>query len=234
MRILERTFLAIGLSLLLTCTVTAQQAETPAETTMAPEEFSNILKQVWSFLKAETETYLASIATRGEFETSREFQRRVADTRQQYLAKVTKQSQDQKFHERLFPVLFKASLGEYDADRQLFTISSATVVEAPYNIPTVECRIRKNPYVFLADSIRAGYRTSSLYINLPRGHRWQVSRDMARAARNEEANVYFRVTFAVKIEHPDVRDRAIIELDPRELAFLNNATQKVFWAIPLK
>lgn len=234
MRTLERTFLAMGVALLLTCTVTARQAQEPAQTAMAPEEFSNILKQAWSFLKAETETYLASIATRGEFETSREFQRRVADTRQQYLSKVSKQSQDQKFHERTFPVLFKAALGDYDADRQLFTISSSTIVEAPYNIPTVECRIRRNPYVFLADSIRAGYRTSSLYIKLPKGHRWQVSRDMARAARNEEANVYFRVTFAVKIEHPEVRDRAIIELDPRELALLNNATQKVFWAVPLK
>lgn len=229
-----RQFLLSTLIVLFLPAALPAQEQSPAETSITPEEFSNTLKQIWSFLKSETETYLASIADRGEFETSREFERRVADARQQYVSKTSKHAEDQKLSERMFPVLFKATLGSYDADRELFTISSGTIVEAPYNIPTVECTIRKNPYVFLADSIRAGYRTSSLYVSLPRGHRWQVKRDMARAAKNDEANIYFRVKFAVRIRHADTYDKVMIELDPRELALLNNATQQVFWAVPLK
>lgn len=229
----RRILLSTLIVLFVPTALPAQQEQSSSETSITPEEFSNTLKQIWSFLKSETETYLASIATRGEFETSREFERRVADARQQYVSKTSKYAEDQKLSDRLFPVLFKANLGSYDADRELFTISSGTIVEAPYNIPTVECTIRKNPYVFLADSIRAGYRTSSLYVKLPSGHRWQVKRDMARAAKNDEANVYFRVKFAVRIRHADTYDKVMIELDPRELALLNNATQQVFWAVPL-
>jgi hypothetical protein len=234
MSTVRRILLSIFLLSLLPGILPAQQGQPAAETMMMPEEFSNTLKQIWSFLKSETETYLASVVTRGEFETSQEFQRRVTDARQQYVAKTLKYGQDQNLGERVFPVLFKAVLESYDADRQLFSITSKTVVEAPYNIPTIECRIRSNPYVFLADSIRAGYRTSSLYISLPKGHRWQVGRDMARAAKADEANVYFRVKFTVGIAHPDTRDRVVIELDPRELALVNNATQQVFWTVPLK
>lgn len=230
----RRFLLSTLVVLFLPFALPAQQEPSPAETSLTPEEFSNTLKQIWSFVKAEMETYLASIAARGEFETSREFERRVADARQQYVSKTSKYAEDQRLSERVFPVLFKATLGSYDADRELFTISSGTIVEAPYNIPTVECRIRKNPYVFLADSIRAGYRTSSLYVNLPPGHRWQVKRDMARAAKNDEANIYFRVKFAVGVRHTEVHDKVLIELDPRELALLNSATQQIFWAVPLK
>ena len=82
------------------------------------------------------------------------------DSRRQYIAKVMKYSRDQKLDQREFSVLFKATLGTYDADKEMYPISSPTVVDAPYNIPTVQCVIRKNPYVALADSIRKGYRTS--------------------------------------------------------------------------
>ena len=217
--------------------LTAQQPEPssgPQEETMMPQDFTNLLKEVWSFLKAETDSYLASIASKGQFETAREFERRVTDSRQQALSKIVKYSRDQKLDQRMIAVLFKASLGSYDADKSVFPISSTTVIDAPYNIPTVQCQIRRNPYVHLADSIRSGYRTSSLFIRLPKGHRWQVGRDLARTAKAEEEDVYFRVKFMVNIENSDLRKHAILEFVPKELALVNNATNKVFWAIPVR
>ncbi len=213
-----------------------QPASSPAqqEEIMMPQDFTNLLKEIWSFLKAETESYLLSIASKGEFETAREFERRVADSRQQTLSKVIKFSRDQKLDQRMIAVLFKTNLGSYDADKGVFSISSGTVIDAPYNIPTVQCQIRRNPYVHLADSIRSGYRTSSLYISLPKGHRWQVGRDLARTAKAEEADIYFRVKFMVDIEKSDFKKHATLEFVPRELALINNTTNKVFWAVPIR
>lgn len=225
------------LALIVPVGLMAQQADQPAapqEETMMPQDFTNLLKEIWSFLKAETDNYLASIAAKGEFETAREFERRVADSRQQAISKIIKHSRDQRLDQRTISVLFKASLGTYNADKNLFPISSTTVIDAPYNIPTVQCQMRKNPYVYLADSIRSGYRTSSLYIKLPKGHRWQVGRDLARTAKAEEENVYFRVKFMVNIEKSDLKKYAILEFVPREIALINNATSKVFWAVPIR
>jgi hypothetical protein len=216
----------------------AQQQQTPqnpAEEVMTPAEFTNFLKQVWSFVKDQTDGYLTSIAKKEEFETAREFERRLADTRQQYVSTLIKYSRDNKLDQRSFAVLFKAELGTYDADKQLYMISSVTVVDAPYNIPTVLTTIRKNPYVYLADSIRAGYRTSSLYIKLPKGNRWQVGRDLARSAKAEEENIFFRAKLMIDIENPNLKEqRAVLELIPRELAFVNHATSKVFWSVPIR
>lgn len=217
--------------------VPAQQTQSPPapqEETMMPQDFTNLLKDIWTFLKNETDNYLASVASKGEFETAREFERRVNDTRQQSLAKVINYSREQKLDQRVIAVLFKASLGAYDADKGVFPISSTTIIDAPYNIPTVQCQMRKNQYVHLADSIRSGYRTSSLYISLPRGHRWQAGRDLARSAKAEEENIYFRVKFMINIEKSDLKKQAILEFVPKELALVNSATSKVFWAVPIR
>jgi len=215
----------------------AQQQATPApaEEVMVPEEFTNFLKQVWSFVKSETDNYLSSIESREEFETAREFERRVTDTRQRYVANLVKYSRDQKLDQRAISVLFKASLDSYDPDRLLYSISSVTVVDAPYNIPTVLTTIRKNQYVHLADSIRSGYRTSSLYIKLPKGHQWQVGRDLAKSTKAEEGNIYFRARLMVNIENPNLKEqKAVFELVPQELALVDNVTNKVFWAVPIR
>lgn len=227
-----------SLTIFLSPVLLGQQAPSspPAaqEETMMPQDFTNMLKDIWTFLKTETESLQAGIAAKGEFETAKEFERRVTDSRQQYLAKIIKYSRDQRLDQRTISVLFKASLGNYDADKSQFPITSVTVVEAPYIIPTVQCKIRRNQYVHLADSIRSGYRTSSLYIQLPRGHRWQVGRDLARTAKAEEANIYFRVKFVVDIEKPNLKEHAVLEFVPRELALINTVTNKVFWAVPIR
>lgn len=233
-------FLAIAAAMNFLITVAPaqqQEATTPPatdENVMMPEQFTETLKQVWSFLKNEMDDYLTSIQSRDEFETASEYERRATDSRRQYLAKVMKFSRDQKLDQREFMVLFKADLGTYDADKQMYPLSSPTVVDAPYNIPTVQCMIRKNPYVALADSIRKGYRTSSLYVNLPRGNKWQVSRDLARAAKADEDQIYFRVKAKIDIEKNDVRNQAVLEIVPNELALVNNKTNQVYWTVPIR
>ena len=226
--------LILGATGLLMTTAPAQQQPRDTSDVMMPEQFTETLKQVWVFLKNEMDAYLLSIQSKDEFETASEYERRVTDSRRQYIAKVIKYSRDQKFDQREFSVLFKASLGVYDADKGMYPLSSPTVVDAPYNIPTVQCVIRKNPYVALADSIRKGYRTSSLFIDLPKSNKWQVSRDLARAAKADEDQIYFRVNTTIDIEKTDVKNQAILELVPKQLALINNKTNQVYWTVPIR
>jgi hypothetical protein len=230
-------WLILGAAGLIATTAPAQQHEAAppsSDNVMTPQQFTETLKQVWSFLKTEMETYQTSIQSKGEFETSSEYERRATDLRRQYVAAVMKYSSDQKLDQREFGVLFKASLGAYDADKQMFPLSSGTIVDAPYNIPIVQCVIRKNAYVALADSIRKGYRTSSLYISLPKGNKWQVSRDMARSAKADEDQIYFRVKMMINIENTDRKEQAILELVARELALVNSKTNQVYWTVPIR
>jgi len=227
-------FFILGAAGLLATTAPAQQQASDTTDVMMPEQFTETLKQVWTMLKNEMDSYLESIQSRDEFETASEFDRRATDSRRQYIAKVMKYSRDQKLDQREFSVLFKATLGTYDADKEMYPISSPTVVDAPYNIPTVQCVIRKNPYVALADSIRKGYRTSSLYVTLPRGNKWQVSRDLAREAKTDEAEIYFRVKMMIDIEKPNVQKQAILELVPKQLGLINNKTKQVYWTVPIR
>jgi len=230
-------WLVLGAVCLLAASVPAQQqtgAPPASDELMSPEQFTETLKQVWSFLKVEMEKYLEAIKSKGEFETSSEYDRRATDSRRLYVAAVMKYSTDQKLNERDYNVLFKAVLGAYDADKQMFPLNSSTIVDAPYNIPIVQCVIRKNSYIAMADSIRRGYRTSSVYINLPKSNKWQVSRDLARSAKADEDQIYFRVKMRINIEKTDLKDQAVLELVPRQLALINNKTGKVYWTAPIQ
>jgi hypothetical protein len=221
--------LAIILALSGSSVVLAQQnPPSPSEEPMTSEEFTNYLKTIWSFLKAETETYQSAVGTKTEFETTKEFEERSVNRRQQYLANIVKYSKDQKLKQRNIALSFKAVLVRYDADKKIYALQSATVIDAPYNIPTVRCVVPKNPYLALADSIRAGYRTSVLYLNIAPEYRWQVSRDVAQAAKQTEADVFFKATVTVDIESNDGKSEAKLYIVPKEFSLINKGTNQVY------
>lgn len=240
-RMMKRTFLLIPLSAFLfsflSFSPVRSQTQTaaptpsaPAEETLEPAQFTETLKQVWIFLKEEMTKHVEAVEKKNEFETSKEFERRVTDLKQQYLARVIKYSRDQKLDQRVIGVLFKATPVEYNADKQSYKISSPTVVEAPYNIPTVQSVIRNNPYVALADSIRSGYRTSSIYLKFKPHFQWQTTRETAQSAKGDAESLFFKVRFSINIESAEVKQPAILNLVPREILLLNNKTNQIFWS----
>lgn len=196
---------------------------------MNAEDFTNYLKTIWSFLKTETENFQAAVGTKSEFETTKEFEQRTVDRRRQYLANLVKYSQDQKLKERTIAISFKAVLDHYNADKQIYSLRSGTMIDAPYNIPTVRCVVPKNPFVALADSVRAGYRTSVLYLNIEPEYRWQVPRDAAQAAKQSEADVYFEVMVGIDIESNDGRSEAKLRIIPKQFSLVNKGTNQVYF-----
>lgn len=221
--------LILVVTLCVNSTLLAQEnAANPAEEPMTSEAFTDYLKAIWSFLKAETEQYQAEVGTKSEFETTKEFEQRTIDRRRQYLANIAKYSNEQKLKERSVSISFKALLDRYDADKKIYYLSSGTLIDAPYNIPTVRCVVPKNPYVALADSVRAGYRTSVLYLDLDPSFRWQAARDEAQAAKLSEQDVFFKVTIVIDIESNDGRSEAKLRILPKVFSLVNKGTNQVY------
>ena len=205
-----------------------EQPTAPAQESMTAEEFTNYLKTIWSFLKAETEQYQTAVGTKSEFETTAEFEQRTVERRRQYLANITKYSQDQKIKGRNIVVYFKAILDSYDADKKIYSLRSATMIDAPYNIPTVRCTVPRNPFVALADSVRVGYRTSVLHLTIEPHFQWQVSRDIAQAAKQNEGSIFFELSLVVDIESNDGKSEAKLQIIPKQFSLVNKETNQVY------
>jgi len=211
----------------------AQQLRNPDDN-MKGEDFTRILKDEWSFLKDETDQFLAASTGKTEFETSQEYAKRVAALKAALVNKVNAHIAEKKLDKRVFGVLYKASLIKYDADRQEYRIGSAESIEAPYDIPTLHCLVPSNPYVFLADSVNRGFRSSALRIHFPSAYRWKVSRDEARMAKNEESGIYFVVRFILDIRQEDMVREARMRIIPTKISMENVGANKVYWTENIK
>lgn len=214
--------------------VYSQQQSLNPDDFMKGEDFTKILKDEWSYLKDGIDEYLASIEKKTEFETTKEFGERVDRTKAAFVAKINNHILEKKFDKRVFGVLFKASLESYNADQQQYLIRSAESVEAPYDIPSLRCVVPKNSYVVLTDSINRGFRSSALRIKFPPKYRWGVSRDDARAAKNEEPNIYFEVRFVLDLRQEDLVKQAKLRIIPTQFSMLNSATHKIYWSQDIK
>jgi len=131
-------------------------------------------------------------------------------------------------------VLLKASLDQYDADDQIYSVTCPTFIEAPYNLPSIATEIQPNAYVALADSIRKGYRTSSVYLNFNPSFRWQVNREIAQAAKNDQGNIVFKVRFKLDLTQGDGRKGARFLIVPKQIVFYNQKTNAVYWEQTLR
>ncbi len=229
-------FFALALlpSLLLSQSTQATPATAVPEDNISPAEFTVILKEAWTFLKDENDNYTKIVGKKTEFETTAEFDKRTIDARQQYLAKVAKYIKDKKLDQRVIGVVLKAGMDQYDADGQIYNITSPSTIDAPYNLPSVSTEVPPNNYVALSDSIRKGYRTSSIYLKFNPYFRWQVGRDIAKAAHNDEASIFFKVRFKVDMAQGDSRRGARFAIVPKQIMLFNQKTNAIYWEQTLR
>jgi len=210
--------------------MTAQKApEAPKEETLMPEELTRILKEEWQYLKDETDAFLKTVESKAEFETKAEYEDRVARLKQTYISKVNSHIAEKKFDKRVFALLFKANLISYSPDSARYIVGSGTIVEAPYNTPTIQCSVPLNPYLGLADSVRHGYRSSTLYLKFRPNFLWRVGRDVARQVKEQENEIYFKVTFVLDLTQVGIKKQANIKIVPKEISLVNRQTGMKFW-----
>lgn len=204
------------------------------EDNLSSADFTAILKEAWTFLKDETDNYTQTVGKKTEFETTAEFEKRTVEARQQYFAKVTKFIKDKKFDKRVIGVLLKAELEQYDADNQVYNIACRSTIEAPYNLPAVSTEIYANTYVGLADTIKQGYRASAIHLKFNPYFRWQVARDVARSAKNDDANVFFKIRFKIDMGQGEMKKGARFAIVPKHVMLINQKTNTVYWEQTLR
>ncbi len=207
----------------------AQQPSSAEDLNMMPEQVTRLLKEHWTFLRDATDAFLKTIEKKGDFETTEEFATRVSREKGAYIAKVNAHIKEAKLDKRLFGVLLKATLKSYDADTRIYTVGCPTFVELPYDIPTLVCQIPPNPYVAMDDTTQGGYRTSRMYLKFAPDFLWKASRDVAMAAKQDEASVYFKVRFRLDLSQSGFTDKAIIRILPQDVLLVDQSKRLLYW-----
>jgi hypothetical protein len=200
-----------------------QDEETP------PESFTILLKDEWSYLRDAVTQLKSETENRGEFETTKEFQTRVARSHDSLQSKLNTHLKETKLDRRVFGLWFKAELISYNADAEIYSVKCSTMIEAPYSIPTVDCLVPSNPYIDLADSIRGGYRTSSIFMKFSPDFQWKVGRDEAQVAKDNQANIFFKVHFVVGMIQDGNSIHGQLKIIPRDIALINRFNKHVYW-----
>jgi hypothetical protein len=207
----------------------AQEAVPDPDASLSPEQFTEILKKEWSFLKEKSDAFFAETQSKGEFETSPEFDKRVAARRQAFQAEIAKRIKDEKFDTRQFGVLLKAKLVSYNADRQTYAVACSVAVEAPYDIPTLVSHIPTNPYIGIQDTVLGGYRTNQMVMRFRPTWNWSVDRATAMESKAEESAIYFRIRFVVDINQQAIKQQALLRIVPKDIELLNTNQRKTLW-----
>jgi hypothetical protein len=199
-----------------------------------PESFTILLKDEWAYLRDAVVQLKDETENRGEFETTREFQSRVARSHDSLQNKLNTHLRDTRLDRRVFGLWFKAELVSYNADAEIYSVKCAATIEAPYSIPTVDCIIPSNPYIDLADSIRGGYRTSSIFMKFNPDFEWKVGRNEAQAAKGNQTNMFFKVHFVVRLTQEGSAIHGQLKIIPKDIALMNRSNNYVYWKEELR
>ena len=201
---------------------------------LTPEQLSQLLKEEWTFLHETVDEFLKATATRDEFETVPEYEVRMARERKAYLGKVESHVNEKKLGARIFSTLFKAQFVRYHIDSAYYAITAPVPIEAPYDIPQLSTVVPENPFLGLADTTERGFRKSNLFLKFRPEFRWSVTREIARAAREDSANVAFRVRFLLNLAQDASSKQAVLRIIPREIALVNALRKNVYWKEDIK
>jgi hypothetical protein len=205
-----------------------QQAVYQDEDT-SPESFTILLKDEWAYLRDAVAQLKNETENRGEFETTQEFQTRVARSHDSLQNKLNAHLSETRLVRRVFGLWFKAELVSYNADAEVYSVKCPATIEAPYSIPSVDCLIPSNPYVELADSIRGGYRTSSIFIKFNPYFEWKVGRAEAVSAKGNESNIFFKVHFMVSLVQEGSAIHGQLKIIPKDITLMNRGNKYVYW-----
>jgi hypothetical protein len=225
------TSIVLFLFMSITAGIQLAEAQQPAyqDDDLTPELFSVILKEEWEYLRNATEQLDKETGTRGEFETTPEFQARAAKARRTAIEKLNAHIKENKLDKRVFGVWFALKLESYNADAGIYSVTCPTIVEAPYDIPTVICSVPHNQYIEMSDSIRGGYRKASIHFKFEPDFKWRIPRNEAMTAKANEANVFFKVHFVISMNLENLPTKAFLKIIPRTISIINRANKYTFW-----
>jgi hypothetical protein len=203
---------------------------TAMEQTLTPEEFSDVVKSVWDSVKAEVDPFEKRSKAKGEFETTPEFEARVLKQRQECVQRIQSFASEKKLNDRAFAVLMKATLVEYDADAQTYSLTTPSQILVPSRQETMSINCPQNRFVSLSETDRNGYNYSYIVLNTKPDYTWHVDALIAQRAKNDENAVYFKVWFRFDLSHPFIGNIAQLTIQPFKIALINKDNNTSYWS----
>ena len=227
----KNLIIIVSTYLFLAVTVQIAKAQQPAyqDDELTSDMFSVILKDEWTYLRDATDQLNKETGNRGEFETTPEFHARAGKARQTFLNRLDGHIKEAKLERRVFGVWFKAALVSYDADAGIYSVKCKTRVDAPYEVPTVNCVVPDNPYVEIADTIQGGYRTSQIFTKFDPDFKWVVARNDAMNAKNNESNMFFKIHFVLNMTLDSSKNRGLLKIIPKDISVMNQTNKFIYW-----
>ena len=200
------------------------------EQVMTIETFSDIAKSVWDVIKKGADEYSDETLSRSEFETAADFEARLQQRRNDINARIQTFAETRKISGRVFATWYAAKLVHYDADTQIFTITSPTEIPVPPTTEDVATVCAPNPYISLVETSRRGYKFANLVLKAKQEYSWHVDVKTARVAKGDEANVAFKVWFRFDMTQAFSGGMGQFTIVPVRVALMNRGTSTVYWS----
>ncbi len=208
----------------------SQTTAQPSEKTIAPEVFSDSMKVFWDELKKDADSYAAIKQSKGEFETTAEFQARLEKDRSDTQKKMENFLAAGHYAERTYSVWMKAALLHYNADAQLYTLGITGAITIPPAQQNITTACPPNPYFTITDSTIRGYKFSYFALKDKQEFLWHVDETTARTAKSSEQNIYFRVWLHFDFSQVFTKDEAQIMIVPTKFELVNKADNLILWS----
>jgi hypothetical protein len=221
--------LAIGAA---ACNLAAQTPlESPEmEQSLTAEEFSDVVKSVWDVIKKGADDYQDVTMTRSEFETAAEFEARLQQRHNDIAATIQTFDDSKKLDQRLFAVWMQATLVKYNADAQIYTVTSPTKIIVPPSAQNITTACPQNPYIILSETNEKGYKFAHLLLKTKPEYSWHVDKETARKAKDNEGNILFKVWFRFDLSQAFTGSQGQITIIPMKIALMNKADSTTFWS----
>lgn len=222
----------VFVTFLLCSTVLAQkgiESFDPA-TPLDPDRCFDLMKTVWDGLKHISEEYQGNISVKSEFETTAEFNARVRKLKDEYIAKIDNFSSEHKLNDKVYSVWMKADLVKYDADNQIYNVTSPTQILLQPKKKEIAVECSPNKYVSITEKNVRGYRFANFHLRTDPAFSWFVNKQTAQAAKSKEHLMFFKVSFKFEIGVNASDDQIVMKIIPIKLALLDQSENFTYWS----
>ncbi len=218
--------------LLLFSTLYSQNSITSYDpkTTLTSDQCFDVVKATWDGLKKISEEYESDVAVKSEFESTAEFNERLRKSKDQYVSKVRKFSDDNNLTAKSFSVWMKADLIKYDADNQVYSVKSPTQILVQPKKKDIAITCPANKYLIVTEKNEKGYRRAFLQLNTDPDFSWYVNKVTAQAAKAREQQIYFKLTFTFDIRVNESDGQIILQITPHKLALIDQSENFTYWS----
>ncbi len=198
--------------------------------TLTSDECFDVVKIVWDGLKKLSEEYDSNNSTKGEFESTQEFNERKRKTKDDYISKIAKFYSDNKLNTRIYSVWMKADLIKYDADNQTYSIKSPTQILVQPKKKEIAVITPPNKYAAVTEKNSGGYRRAFLHLTTEPEFTWFVNKQTAIEAKSKEGSIYFKLVFVFDITYNEAANQIQLQIKPTKISLMDQNEKFTYWS----